>query len=419
MKNNQPNTSMVASAIATALIALSATTEKLFSIRINLEERNHPMKTSLRSTLCLCTAILLLAGYGSASGQITYTHLQKNGGLSLHEMRPNGDGDTTIKFPFAKVGFPAWSRDGAQLAVTAFKPTIVPSHTWNVYSIARNNGAVRKLTNLRDLLDPNSQSFSYTFPWYKAFSRSGKSMAIFSLTQTGGPNSSGDGGGVIEVPVLEIYSLIKAVNPILVHVDKTRNGRHHGGEGVDWSPTQDILAAPLESSAPFLSGGGPGETTAIFLIPPARSAVQLGRARQVTFPRADANIQTGVLWTEHDYQPKFSPNGVGLVYVRSFQSHSLLTSLSPDPDIQSLRILNLNTGADREVFRFRQGTYITTVDWSPDGNRLVFDLALQAGSPIGPLQQGRAETNQIYIIESSGAGLKQLRGNGNGTPSWR
>ncbi len=375
------------------------------------------MKTIPRSTACLSTAILLLTGLSSALGQIAYTRLQSSGALTLHQMSANGNGDTTINFPFAQVGFPTWSRDGSQLAVTAFKPASVPTHTWNVYGIARRNGAVQKLTDFQDILDPHNLAFSYTFPWYKSFSPNGKFMAIFSLTQTGG---SGDGGGgVVDVPVLEIHSLRNTANPILVHVDKTRNGRHHGGEGVDWSPTQNTLAAPLESSAPFLSGGGPGETTAIFLIPPVLSAVQLGKATQVTFPRADSNIQTGLLWTEHDYQPKFSPNGVGLVYVRSFQAHALTTSLNPDPDIQSLRILNLNTGADTEIRNFRQGTYITTVDWSPDGKRLVFDLALQTDSVVGPLQQGRAETNQIYIINSDGTGLKQLRGNGNGTPSWR
>ncbi len=378
------------------------------------------MKIKLPSVLRLFAAISLFALGGSASAQITYTRLLRNGNLQLRQMNANGGGDTALPFPFNLVGFPTWSQDGSQLAVTAFQPKRVPTRTWNVFSMTNGTGPARRLTNLLDILDPDTRSFSYTFPWYKAYSRNGRSMAIFSVTQTGGPNSGNNGGGVVDVPVLEIYSLTRTANPILVHVDKMKNGRHHGGEGVDWSPTQNILAAPLVSSAPFLSGGGPGETTAVFLIPPSLTSVQNGRARQVTFPRADANITTGFFWSEHDYQPKFSPNGVGLLYVRSFQAHALTTSLTPEPNIQSLRIRNLNNGADTLLRTFPQGTYITTVDWSPDGNRIVFDLALQTrAGEFGPQQQGDAKTNQIYIINSDGTGLRQLRGNGNGTPAWR
>ncbi len=361
----------------------------------------------------------MLTATGPALGQITYTRILKNGNLKIHEMKPNGRDDKTLRFPSTKVGFPRWSQDGRQLAVTAFQPSRVPTHSWDVFGISARNGAVSKISDFKDLLDPDTRSFSYTFPWYKAYSRNSKSMAIFSVTQTGGPNSGGNGGGVVEVPVLEIHSLTRVANPILVAVDAQKNGRHHGGEGVDWSPTRSLLAAPLESSAPFLSGGGPGETTAIFVIPPSLAAVQRGRARQVTFPRADSNIQTGELWTEHDYQPRFSPNGARLLFVRSFQRHRLLSSLTPDLDIQSLHILNLNTGRDTLLRTFPQGTYITTVAWSPNARQIVFDLAKQKQSPFGPLQQGDARTNQIYRINSNGSGLRQLRGNGNGTPDWR
>ena len=359
--------------------------------------------------------LLVLFGIaGPLQAQIAYVSVGQNGTLQLHQMNADGSGDTLIGVPFSNPGFPTWSRDGALLAVTAFDGALQGLHTQNVYSISRATGAVQKLTNYLDIIDPNNVALSYTFPYYKAFSPDRSALATFSLTQTGGTGSN----GVVDLPVLEIHSLTAAANPIQVHTDKGRNGKHHGGEGVDWSPTQNVLAAPLESSAPFLSGGGPGETTAIFLIDPVNAAVLQGRARQVTAPRADADISTGLVWTEHDYQPKFSPNGVGLAYVRSFQAHALLTSLTPNPDIQSLHILNVNTGADTQVITLPAGRYVSALDWSPDGTQLVFDLALQMNSVVGLLQQGQPDTNQIYVVNVNGTGLTQLRGNGNGTPSW-
>jgi hypothetical protein len=359
--------------------------------------------------------LVLFGIAGSLQAQIAYVSAGPNGTFQLHQMNADGSGDVSIPVPFSNPGFPTWSRDGALLAVTAFDGALQGLHTQNVYSISRATGAVQKLTNYLDILDPVNTALSYTFPYYKAFSPDRTALATFSLTQTGGAGSN----GVVDLPVLEIHSLTGAANPIQVHTDKGRNGRHHGGEGVDWSPTQNVLAAPLESSTSFLSGGGPGETTAIFLIDPVNAAVLQGHARQVTAPRADADISTGLFWTEHDYQPKFSPNGVGLAYVRSFQSHNLLTSLTPNPDIQSLHILNVNTGADTQVIPFPAGRYVSSLDWSPDGTQLVFDLGLQVDSGVvGLLQRAQPETNQIYVVNVNGTGLTQLRGNGNGTPGW-
>jgi len=362
-------------------------------------------------------AFLFLVLVGIADplhAQISYVSVGPNGTFQLHQMNADGSGDVSIPVPFSNPGYPTWSRDGALLAFTAYEPSLTGLHTQNVYSISRATGGVQKLTDYHDLLDPNNVAASYTFPYYKAFSPDRAALATFSLTQTGG-----GGNGVVDLPVLEIHSLTGAANPIQVHTDKGGNGKHHGGEGVDWSPTQNVLAAPLESSAPFLSGGGPGETTAIFLIDPSNFAVLQGRARQVTFPRADADITTGLFWTEHDYQPKFSPNGVGLAFVRSFQAHALLTSLNPNPDIQSLHILNVNTGADSLVITFPSGRYVSSLDWSPDGTQLVFDLGVQVDSGVvGLLQRAAPETNQIYVVNVNGTGLTQLRGNGNGTPSW-
>ncbi|MEP7071150.1 MAG: hypothetical protein ABI839_02060 [Verrucomicrobiota bacterium] len=371
-----------------------------------------------RRRVVFAAGLVSLLCAASSGAQVVYVKALADGTLQLHRMNGDGTGDVTLTPPIIIPGLPVFSRAGTEIAVTGYDPAASEQHSSDVFGISTATGAVRKLVDNHDQLDPVNQAFSYTFPLYKAFSPNHAALAVFSVVQTGGPNSGHDGGGVVELPVLEVYSLTAAANPLQVHVDKMQDGRHHGGEGIDWSPTSNVLAAPLASSAPFLSGGGPGPTTAIFLIDPVDAAVLHGRARQITFPRADANISTGLLWTEHDYQPRFSPNGAGLAFVRSFQSHALTSSLTPDPDVQSLHILNVSTGADTQVITFPRGTYVTTLDWSPNGSQLIFDLSLQVPSINGPLQRGRPETNQVYVVNVNGTGLTQLRGNGNGTPAW-
>jgi hypothetical protein len=373
------------------------------------------MKRILAPTFALLL-LVLLGIVGSLRAQIAYAATGPNGTLVLHQMNGDGSGESALAVPFNDPGFPTWSRDGELLAFTASDPGNPVSRGENAYAVSRATGAISQLTHYLDIVDPNNGTLSRTYPFYKAFSPDRTALATFSLTQTGAGNG---GSGSANLPVLEVHSLTATANPIQVHTDKTQNGRHHGGEGVDWSPAQNVLAAPLESSSPYLSGGGAGETTAIYLIEPITAAVLQGHAQRLTSPRADASIVTGVMWGEHDYQPKFSPNGVGLAYVRSFQAHALLTSLTPDPDIQTIHIINVNTGADTAIIQFPSGRYVTALDWSPDGTQLVFDVSIQAtNSVVGPLQQGTAETNQVYVINVNGTGLTQLRGNGNGTPSW-
>jgi hypothetical protein len=117
--------------------------------------------------------------------------------------------------------------------------------------------------------------------------------------------------------------------------------------------------------------------------------------------------------------PKFSPNGVGIAYVRSFQSHNLTSSQNPNPDVQSLHILNVNTGQDTQLIQFQQGIYITSLDWSPNGSALVFDLGVQPNTIVGPPQAADPRTDQTYVINTDGSNLRQLLGNGAGQPSWR
>ncbi|HEY3662414.1 MAG TPA: hypothetical protein VGL24_04610, partial [Chthoniobacterales bacterium] len=349
------------------------------------------------------------------AAQIGYVQLGADGNPQLRRMNADGSGDLQFGLPFTTFDFPIFSRDGTQLAVSALDPALPIERSQNVFSLSTTTGAVSELTFYGDLV--SNGVIIYNFPNYKAFSPDNTRLAVFAYIFTADLNNIGT---QTITPSLEIYSTSSAFAPLQVHVDKGLNGTHHGGEGVDWSPDGNFLVAPLEGSTNFISGGGPGEITSINLIEPSAGAVVAGHFQQITFPRADSQISgsTPFLWGEHDYAPKFSPNGVGVAYVRSFQNFFLLTSQSPDPDIQSIRIVNLTTGADTQVIQFAPGLYITSLDWSPDGSQLVFDLGPQLPGPLGLQQQTTPAANEVYVVNNDGSGLTKLRGPGAATPAW-
>ena len=374
-------------------------------------------KPFFRFALLGLVCLFASGAISSLTAQIGYVQLQADGSLQLRRMNADGTGDLQIGLPFTTFDFPVFSRDGTQVAVSALDPALPIERSQNAFSLNMTTGAVNELTFYGDLVDQANGVIIYNFPYYKAFSPDNAKLAVFAYIQYANLD---DIGTQTTTPSLEIYSTTTASAPIQVHVDKGLNGTHHGGEGVDWSPDGNVLAAPLEGTTNFISGGGPGEITSINLIEPSAGAVVAGHFQQVTFPRADSQIsgQTPFLWGEHDYQPKFSPNGVGLAYVRSFQNFFLLTSQTPDPDIQSIRIVNLTTGADSQVIQFNPGVYISSLDWSPDGTQLVFDLGQQAPGPLGPQQHALPETNEVYVVNNDGSGLTKVRGGGANTPTW-
>lgn len=369
-----------------------------------------------RLLLCGLVTAAIFANAAPLRAQISYVQLQPNGSVQLHQMNADGSGDVAIALPFSTFEFPTWSRNGARLAITASDPASPNQRGQNVFTIDAATGGIGAVTFINDFFSPTGNVI-YTYPYHKAFSPDGSAMAVFSQVRYGG-----DAGTNTTTPVLEIYPTNGGAEPLQVHVDKGMNGKHHGGEGVDWSPAQNVLVLPVQSSAPFLSGGGPGETTALVLMDPVAGASVQGRYRQLTFPRADGSAGLGAtpyLWGEHDYMPKFSPNGVGVAFVRSFQNFFLLNSATPEPDVQSLHIVNVQTGADTPVLQLPAGLYVTGLDWSPDGSKLIFDAGQQLPGPLGPQQQIAPQTDEIFIVNVDGSGLQKLRSGGAGTPSWR
>ena len=375
------------------------------------------MKTSVSPRVPLLLAAWLCLGAAVADAQIFYIQRQGTGSAEvgqLRSIRPNGTGDRAIPLHFPDVALPAWSRNASRFAVTAKSPQRPGQISLDAFSINRVTGAFQNVTKFQDHI--TSEAYTYSFALYKAYSPDGKFMAVNSVFRSGGSKASETG-----TPALQIFATDGTGSVALVHVGPIRDNVHHDGEGVDWSPKANLIVAPVQYDAPLVGGGvGKAEATALVLAQPVTNG---GSARLLTLPRG-GHIDNGpfgehIIWAEHDYAPRFSPDGNFVAYVRSYQAVSSVRLL-PDPNIQSLHIINVNTGNNVRVKRFRAGQYITSLDWSPDGKRLVFDKGKQATTSEGAFLQGvDPNTDRLFIINRDGTGLRQLKGPRAGTPAWR
>ncbi|MEY2562488.1 MAG: hypothetical protein QOH88_681 [Verrucomicrobiota bacterium] len=371
------------------------------------------MKITSFLKVTLATPALLFCFATNSSAQILYSQLLSNNKYQLRQVNGDGSGDATIGTPFANVSWPVWSRDAALFAVTATDPNRPNDKGMNVYAINPATGAIQQITNYVDNPPDQTGFYSFHLPYYKAFSPDRGAMAVSRFFVTAGPNGTSQ-----VTPVLEVFSTATPANPLLVHVHRGRANTHHGLEGVDWHPAANLLVTPLEASAPLINDSSHSEpATALFKMDPVDGAVDRGRSQQITFPHADVAADFSYRWSEHDYLPRFSPNGVGVAYVRSIQGFSL--NRGTEPDIQSLRILNFNTGAETEVARFNAGFYVTSLDWSPDGGALVFSMGPQENGSSGLQQNAALQAIEIYVINVDGTGFRRLRGAGATAPAWR
>jgi len=365
----------------------------------------------------LLAAFAVIATAVSTQAQILYVKPFGTGAQQVGQLRQinaDGTGDTAVDVPFPDVIGPIASPDGVQFAVSAVDPARPNQLSRNVFTVNRGTGEFHNASNFVDNLNGDN-TYTYVYAFYKAFSPDGTKVAVNSYYRSGGGGASETG-----TPVLQIFPSDGSAGSLaLVHADPFLDGTHHGGEGVDWSPVNaDLLVAPVKWDAPLISGGGVGEATAIFTAEPVTGA---GAAHQLTFPRADStsNIGTGevLLWGEHDYQPKFSPDGTRVAYVRSFQSVSNLRII-PDPFVESLRIVRLDGTSDVAILNFQPGFYVTSVAWSPDGTQLIFDIGPQAFSNSYPLAYAVPDTNSVYVVNGDGSGLRQFLAPPAGQVSW-
>ena len=173
-------------------------------------------------------------------------------------------------------------------------------------------------------------------------------------------------------------------------VDFNFIGSSTSGDGISWSPVEDLIAIPVTqpSQNPLVSGPTP--------IAGVNSSGQF--VGSLTSPTASG---AGAQFVEHDSFPSFSPNGVALAYFRSTR-----IGFGSAASLLDLRISS--PLGDQSILSFVPGQLPLGLSWSPDGGQLTFSVGEQ------PLVLGlrgfqpNPATVSIGIVNVDGTGATPL-----------
>jgi hypothetical protein len=375
-----------------------------------------------------------------AQSTVYYLVPGANATFSLARVNADGTGDTLINTGLTTPTFPAWSKDGLELALTSVNPQRPSKISQDVFAFFPANGAVQLIvpfsdsTTVKPVFNPDGSQagsqnlFSYVVPVYKAFSPDRAHIAVASLvtsgfTQTQTPDLKSL-SGVTQTPMLQIYNTSTGVGEGLLSLGRVRTFYTLGGFGVDWHPSQNFVVAPIDVDAPTVGASTPSESSTLFVIEAVPNAITLGRARQLTHPQGF--LQTTLFTTtsviESDYAPAFSPDGQRVAYLRAENIIDASgASILHRPISVSIRIVNTDGSNDHPVLQLSSGIFASQVTWSPDGTQLVFDTGTQPTPQ--PLQLAQLEaipsTLSVSVVNADGANPHPIHAAPAGMPAWR
>ncbi len=383
-------------------------------------------------TVCLLFPLLTRTSFGQSSGSILYNYIDLSSGAAttqLASINADGSGNQLVSLPLLDPSYAAWSRDGQLLAVAAGDPQRPSKLSTDVYLLRPGNGQIAKLSAFEDTA--GASGFITFYPSYLAVSPDGQRVAAGMVTYVGARSTfapTNEFGNP-----LTIYDTTSKISRCVSLLVFNANGSApyavagalcdddlaHPGEGVDWSPTEDLIAYPYNAPTTFSGAGGQFSITAIQLTESTPDAADQGRRQQLTFPTGFSGgpfDSVSLAWY-NDFAPAFSPDGQQVAYVRS------LSVATPDgvPHLQtpSIRVVGRDGSNDREIAAFQEGDYITRLSWSPDAKQLVFDLGQQAVRQGFPLRTFDLSTVTIARINADGTGFAPVRGASATWPTWQ
>ena len=330
----------------------------------------------------------------------------------LRRVNPDGTGNTPIGLrgiPAPQV--PTFSRNGRFLALTSRDPTRPTDQSQSVFELDVLTGQTRRLIFFQDMRDEpvSGPGGKVVFtPSSKAYSPDRRFMALSVVQRTVVRNVR-----PAEVAGLQIHDLTGGLPVAFLIQAPPGDGVHTSGVGVDWSPDGSRLVYPIARRGP----NGIANVTPIYLVDPRNGQVQ-----QFTTP-SDAQVSSFapriVTTSEHDYSPVFSPNGQALAYVRATQRLDTAVNVLQQPALQvDIRIVSRN--GDRSIFTLnaQRDLIANRVSWSPDGTRLVFDVAPRMRTQVGPILQPEPSQLTTLTIGVDGSGVTRVAAPPAAQPVW-
>jgi hypothetical protein len=380
------------------------------------------MTCSIRPTLISTPALILafllvfplIASSNGPGGGVIYIDYKT---FTLHQMNPDGAGDTEIAVDLPKPQCPLWSRNGRLIALTS---PLSPKgqtfyNTFNAFVFNPTTGAVQQVTHWPDTYPGCVEQCTEdcTQVYCKAFSGDDSRLAVVSMRSSvywWVENGSWNSQYSWSYPIFEIYDL-QGGNAKVV-VGKGESGIMHQGDGLDWTPDDELLVCPWQMTE------GAGFVTALVAVEPVEGALNSGRFRKLTVPQFVTyvgNHGVGVCY-DQDFKPALGPLSKRVAYVR--ERDCVDGGYPVSPSTMSVRTVNLDGTDDREIYAVPPGKYITHLNWAPDESKLILSSATQVAVKGWPMPLIVTDSLHIDLMNQDGAEFRQISGPGDDYPSW-